>query len=98
LSVGLGLARALPAWWCARVYMLLSAAAAMAPLAASAPNYHGCTTTTSKQFAYCNHSLAPEDRAMSLIKMLTLEEKVRGLDNRARCSPQQKTHGGGGPH
>ncbi len=40
------------------------------------PNYHGCITNTSRRFAYCNHSLSDEERAHSLIQMLTLEEKV----------------------
>jgi beta-glucosidase-like glycosyl hydrolase len=44
--------------------------------AAAAPNYHGCLTNTSRRFAYCNFTLTDEERARSLIQMLTLEEKV----------------------
>eukprot|EP01051_Picozoa_sp_SAG22_P023802 SAG22_NODE_6301_length_873_cov_0.935401_2_plen_245_part_00 len=55
---------------------LVLSVALSASASAAAPNYHGCLTSSSMKFGYCNISLSSEERARSLLKLLTLEEKV----------------------
>lgn len=54
----------------------LALASALAAGAAAAPNYHGCLTPKAQTFAYCDLNSTHEERAASLVALLTLEEKV----------------------
>lgn len=65
---------------------MLALSAMVTASSLAVPNYHGCLSASSQKYAYCNHSLTNEDRARSLIEMLTLEEKVGG-----RTSPDIRT-------
>ena len=62
-----------------RVPMLRTCVLALASLASALPNYHGCQLTLARSQPYCNVSLSIEVRVSSLIKSLTLEEKISRL-------------------